>query len=212
MAQLKIKLETLKVHEKNEWSKDEAYLWCFGLVVDANTIRNGNYIVKKKPDQGNLGKGLKKGDSRQIPNDVGYITTSINPIKISDKNMALVGIVMLAWEEDRTPNSKVIEAYDDSVTILEQYITDRVGSLNTDSLTQTEIDTIKSNLNKAIKKRFKSAVHWYNPFSWDPDDFIGFAQIVEVVEAGQPLTKQIDFTFTGDDAKYQAKGQLEFVP
>ena len=212
MAQLEIKLDTCKVHEKNEWGKDEVYLWCFGLVVDATTIGNENYFIKRKPDQGNLGTGLEKGESRQIPNDVGHITTTVTPINLGSKSVALVGVIVLAWEEDNTPNSKVVQAYDDSVPILKQHVTDRIRSLNTGPLTQDEIKAIVSDLQKVIEKRFKSAIHWYNPFSWDPDDFIGFAQMVEAVEAGQPLTKQIDFTFTGDDARYQVKGQLKFVP
>ena len=50
----------------------------FGLVVGANRINNENFIIKRKPDQENLGKGLEKGELRQVPNDVGHITTNCN--------------------------------------------------------------------------------------------------------------------------------------
>lgn len=119
---------------------------------------------------------------------------------------------MLAWEEDNTPNAKVVQDYNDSVTVLKEHISDRVRSLNTGPLTQTEINAVKADLTKAIEKRFKSAVHWYNPFSWDPDDFIGFAQAIEPVEAGQSLVKPVDFIFTGDGAKYQVLVSFASLP
>jgi hypothetical protein len=212
MARFDIELDTFKVHDKNEWSKDEAYLWCFGLVVDNNTLSSKNYIIKKKPDQGNLGKGFKKGESRKIPETVGRISSTITPINLGSKNMALVGLLILAWEEDNTPNSKVVQAYNDSEKVLKEHIEDRIRMLNTGPLTQTEIDAIVANLKKAIEKRFKSAVNWYNPFSWDPDDFIGFAQEVEVIEDGRTFDKAISFTFKGDDAKYEVKGRMSVKP
>jgi hypothetical protein len=211
MAQVDIRLNTFKVLEKNEWSKDEPYLWCFGLVIDANTIGGQTYIIKRKPDQGNLGGDFSKGESRAIPDEVGRITSTVTPLTFGSLSVALVGVLVLAWEEDRTPNSKVVQAYNDSATILTQHIADRIRTLNTGPLTQAEVNAIVSDLKSAITKRFKSAVHWYNPFSWDPDDFIGFAQMIEPTQPGQSLSKQINFTFSGDDAKYQVTGQLQFV-
>jgi hypothetical protein len=212
MSQLEIKLDKFKVVQKNEWSKDEAYLWCFGLVIDNNTLRSGNFIIKKKPDQGNLGKGFTKGEERQIPSNVGHITTRLTPINIGDKSVAVGGVIALAWEEDHTPSSKVVQAYDDSVTVLKEHVLNRVRSLNTEALTQAEIDAITADLKKVIEKRFKSAVHWYNPFSWDPDDFIGFAQMIEAIEPNRTVTKAIRFTFAGEGAKYEVRGQLKVTP
>lgn len=65
----------------------------------------------------------------------------------------LVGIILVAWEEDNTPNAKVVQAYNDSVTVLKEHISDRVRSLNTGPLTQTEINAVKADLTKAIEKR-----------------------------------------------------------
>lgn len=211
MAQLDIRLDTFKVLEKNEWSRDEAYLWCFGLLVDANTIGSRNFILKRKPDQGNLGGAFKKGEARAIPANVGQITAPVAPINLGNRSLAVVGVLTLAWEEDFTPNAKVVQAYDDSATVLNQHIADRIRTLNTGPLTQAETNAIVADLRSAIEKRFRSAVHWYNPFSWDPDDFIGFAQVVEPVTGGQPLARALNFSFAGDDARYQVTGQLRFT-
>jgi hypothetical protein len=212
MARLEVNLSQLKVHDKNEWSKDEAYLWCFGLVIDDNTIRSKNYILKRKPNQGNLGKGMKKGETRAIPAEVGRITTTVTPVRFGNMSFAVVGTIVLAWEEDNTPGQKVVQAYDDSVEILKDHVDHRVRTLNVGPLTPAEIAAISADLKKAIEKRFRSAVHWYNPFSWDPDDFIGFAQVVESVQPNQTLNRPIDFLFTESGAKYQVTGQLRYVP
>lgn len=211
MAQLDINLRTITVRDKNEWTKDEAYLWCFGILVDRNTLAGRNFVLPRKPDQGNLGGGMKKGETRSIPAAVGRVTTAVNPISLGGRTVAVGGVVALAWEEDNTSNSKVVLAYNDSITVMNAFIGDRVRQLNVTPPTQAEINALTSDLRNVIAKRFRAAVHWYNPFSWDPDDFIGFNQTLEVLE-GSPLSRSVAFTFKGSDAEYRVDGDISYTP
>ncbi|MBN2091859.1 hypothetical protein JW964_19745 [candidate division KSB1 bacterium] len=208
MSKLIINLEKFKVIEKEDVSKEEAYMWCFGVVIDSNTITNGNYIIPKKCGHGNIGKSFKTGQTRNIPKSVGYIESSITPIF----SFAGVGVIILGWEEDNTPNKKVKKAYNDSIEILNNFIAERVESLNFDQISDTEIKELKSQLTKAIEKRFKSAVNWYNPFSWDPDDYIGLGQIIETIKGNEPLHVPITFNLKGDGAHYRITGELNYTP
>ena len=208
MAKLIINLEKIKVVEKEEWSKDEAYIWCFGIVIDTTTVTSGNYIIPKKCGHGNVGKSFKKGQTRTIPKSVGYIELSFNPIS----NFAGAGVIVLGWEEDNTPNSKVKKAYSDSVEILNDFVEERVESLNLEEISEAEIRDLKSHLTKAIEKRFKSAVSWYNPFSWDPDDYIGMGQVFETLKGDEARRVPITFNLKGDGAHYRVTGYLNYSP
>ena len=209
MSTLAMTLKTFKVIEKNEHSKDEAYLWCFGIVIDKNTLASKNFVIKTKPDQGNLGGGFKEGASRSIPANVGTINATVQPI--FGKFLA-GGLIVLAWEEDSTPNSKVKQAYDDSVKIINNFILARISGFNTNNPTAAELSTLKSQITYAIKNRFKAAVHWYNPFSWDPDDYIAEKDMFETIDPATPLLRPIDWDFIGDDAKYKVSGEFRFTP
>ena len=52
-----IKLETFSILGENEMSDDEPYMWVYGIVIDANTISNRQYVITvTNPGHENISK------------------------------------------------------------------------------------------------------------------------------------------------------------
>lgn len=64
MATFKVNWTKFTVVKKHDIDRDKPYLWVFGIVVDAQAIADGKYVIRKRCDSGNLGKKFKKGARR----------------------------------------------------------------------------------------------------------------------------------------------------
>lgn len=220
MGNLHIELQKFEIVKKNEFAKDEPYLWVFGVLVDYNTFtstsKDKGYIIKKNCSHRNLGKGLKKGVTYDIPAKVGTINKEIRPIRIGAESTLMAGVIVAAWEQDNTPNDKVEEAYSDTAKIIYDLVEGRVQKLDTSNLTKKEISELKSDIYDAVEKRFKSAVKWYNPFSLDVDDFVDFKRLIpDLIDPDTKREKTVDEKINFnlyDEGQYNVRGLFKYTP
>jgi hypothetical protein len=204
-----VTLNTLHVVKKQEVGRDEVYLWVYGVLVDARTIQSRNFIITHEGGHGNIGKSLWQGDARRIKDSVGAaVRAQLQPLF----SFAAIGAIVAAWEEDYTPNSKVQEAYDATATTLNSFVLQRVNALNLTSPTEAELEQIKEDIKKEVSSIFKDAVDWWNPFSWDPDDSIGFDNVLVTINSTVAINIPFELVFKGQGAKYVISGSVGYSP
>lgn len=205
-----IKLETLIVLGENESSDDEPYIWVYGIVIDASTIGSRQYVITiNSPGHENVtSDGMEEGDRVSIPSSTGSIFNTFRPL-IGKSGF---GVLVMGWEEDNTPNSNVVEGYNEVGTILNNFIDERVQAFNFEEPSDDDLNQIREDIKARITEIFKDAVHWYNPFSWDPDDPIGNSLMFTRISEGECISESVQFVLwePGDDYEgaYLVEGSL----
>jgi hypothetical protein len=202
-----VTLETIKVKQKQEIFRDEIYLWVYGLVIDNGTLKTRKFIISHPGGHGNIGSAMGGGDSRRIKPDVGAaVRTQIQPLQ----TVAAIGAIVIAWEEDNTPNDKILEAYEATAKILNTFILDRVNQLKIENPTETELTQLKKDISTKVGGIFAKGVKWYNPFSLDHDDFIGVNSLFVTLNSTKNMLKPFTLMFKGEGAEYKITGAVGY--
>ena len=104
------KLKVIKTEDYGFWpipAEDEPFLWVYGILIDSETLRNDNYVIKSKNySHGNI-RELEKGESAEIKSDVGHMSLDITPIPIIAA--AGLGIIVIAFDEDAGPSNHAMK-------------------------------------------------------------------------------------------------------
>jgi len=221
MGRLIIDLQDFEVCEKQEITKDESYLWVFGILIDLNTFSNKNYIVRKRPTHGNLGGSFGKGESRSIPEDLGKITKSVEGIA----GMIAAGVLVVAWEHDVTKKSKQKAAYDETCKILSDFIDEKTTAAIGDILasgedadvepTKSEMRKLSRDIEAKIKEEFINGnkvnaivTSIFGGF----DDYIETCQKFETFNTSENKEVGIEFKFKpeGKSIDYRINGTINY--
>jgi len=202
-----IDLNKITIIDNNEIN-DTPYLWPFLIILDTNSITTSDYVVSiDDRGHGNIPtKGMDKGDSTSIPSETGHLSRKIDTILFKD--FSLVNLIVIGWEEDNTPNSNVIEAYDATAQYIEDYLYNRINSLNFENATTEEINQLQTDIQSIIMDKFSEAVHWYDPFSWDPDDFIGAYVYSQIIPKEYLGNNSLSLDLSSEYGDYLIDGQL----
>src|SRR5262245_59240880 len=108
------------VNKRDELGRDDPYLWVMGLpiVPPKSNVTGLEFIQRKSPLPGNLGDGDKRGESRAVPAAIGQIDYEVLPVF----GALLFGVVVVAWEHDRTPSPSIQSAYDQTAATIDHFI------------------------------------------------------------------------------------------
>jgi hypothetical protein len=202
---------------------DEPYLFVAALYADGTTIRvadiSGATVRLQSPSRthGNLGRtGVDGGDSFAVPPGTGRFLTTIRPIDtggLADgRRLARVGVVVIAMEEDATPDSAADAGRRALVEGLQRELNAAVRSLR-----EPDVEALRSRLADKIREAVteESLRSISGIFSLaDPDDYIGAAwgmwsyqEIEDAGAAGLPIS--MGFRKSGVDYSLSGRVQRE---
>jgi hypothetical protein len=212
------------IPDENPFLHDEPYLWTYYIVIDADTIVSGDYVqIIDSPGHRNItSEGVKAGEEIPIPENVGCYSKVLNPIPLF--KISIAGLLVIGWEEDNTPESNVLEAYENTRGLLNDFVSEQVDALNLDIYsdeTAEALAKLQSDIYNEIHDIFGEAVHWYDPFSLDYDDYVGtdllldtFSNTAARDEYYELLLNRInDPDDTGVHADYRVKGRMSvYIP
>ena len=209
MAKMEIDLHTIQVIEKEDRSNDEAYIWCFGILVDANTTKSKNYVIKRNGSKYNLGDDFKKGEKRAIPDSTGKIACTVSPV---GGKSAIAGVIVLMWEGDNTPDSAVKKSYADTAKVINDFVAKFVAAGK--SLPEkVDFEKLQKDIQSTIAKNVLNTLKIYRPLRFDVDDFIGNAeQIFRILDCKKAQSHNLVFQGKEDDAHYKITGKFTFTP
>ena len=197
---------------------DEPYLWVYFIVVDWDTIASGEYVQAIDPrGHGNItSEGMDGGDSIPIPESVGYYQKQLNAVPLLD--LSLVGFLVMGWEEDETPNSNILEAYDSTRQILNDFINEQVEDLNFNGPDASAMAQLQDEIYQEVYEIIGDAVYLSDPDSWNYDDFIGADVRLYTIQVGNLMDEHFQLTLTLNPpgaldprdavADYRVDGQL----
>ncbi|MGB8702852.1 MAG: hypothetical protein WCD18_25835 [Thermosynechococcaceae cyanobacterium] len=209
--------------DEDSWysNGDEPYLFVAAVYADGNTIQIGNLsnatvrVQSPLKTHGNLGRsGVDAGDSFTIPTATGRFSRSILPIgglpTSQGKAFSMVGLVVIAMDEDGTSTSAANAGRQAFVNVLQAELNQAVRSLTLPD-EATLRAKIKAAMTKAIRQETLSGIPDFFGVV-DPDDYIGaqfsmwsYQQIENAGSAGLP----IDMTFQKSGVKYQITGTVK---
>jgi len=220
-----IRLNTFSCQNADEDSfysnGDEPYLFVAAIYADGTTIQLANLataqvrIQSPSKTHGNLGRArVKAGDTFAVPTSTGEFRTSILPIGgLPDslaKQKSMVGLIVIAMEEDATPTDAANAGQKALVRVLQTELNKAVQTVSAPDVNTLQ-KKIADAMKQAIKKESLSSISGI--FSVvDPDDYIdaGFAmwsyqQIESAGSAGLP----INLTFQKSGVRYSIAGLVK---
>ncbi|MGB3756275.1 MAG: hypothetical protein WBA07_07865 [Rivularia sp. (in: cyanobacteria)] len=220
-----IQLTNFTCHDADEErfysNGDEPYLFVAAIYADGTTIKIsdlGNAKVRiKSPTKthGNLGrKGVDDGDSFSIPTSIGRFQTNILPIdglpQSIGKEKSLVGLIVIAMEEDTTKTSAANAAQRALVKVLQKELDEAVRAVSEPNVEVLK-GKIKSAMRNAIKKESWGSISGIFSFL-DSDDYINadlatwsYKQLEDAGNNGIPINME----FKASGVRYSIKGNVK---
>lgn len=202
-------LNTLTVEKKQEITKDEPYLWIYGLMVDTATLQSHQYVFSRPCLPSALGVKLGKGESATIPNSLGRWSTTLAPLL----GVGAAGFIAIAWEHDSTPDSSIQTAYDNVRGILNNAVVDYLRtngvSLN-GNFTSDIADRVMQDVIDEVKKQF---VDGMSVFRLNPDDYVGIDYSYFALSSNTTRNRTLDLTLSKKDSMvYKISGTMTYTP
>lgn len=201
MSKLDITWSNFTVHKKHDIDRDKPYLWVYGLVIDANTLRSHDYVVRRRSDSDNLGKKFKKGESSSVPSDLD-VHQSIAPLFGAWAG----GVVVVAWENAMTKDSVIADAYDAGADTLNEIIAKKLKSGDPfSSPTDADQAAWGAEVAAAVKQTIKAG---WTVFQLIPDNNIGSASWFNTYDGSS--SHSLDFRFVHNTTDYELKGTIAY--
>ena len=213
----KITWTDFTVLKKHDVDRDKPYLWVYGILVDAATIKSGDFVIRKPSGSGNLGQKFKKGDSVAVPGSLD-ISRTVTPLL----GKATAGVVVVAWENALTKDSVIADAYaaagdmiNDFVAPLAEKALDDVYDALAAGTPPSEIkveltilDAQLTRLRNDIEAEIRDTIREGSGFFGKAvhDHNIGFGQTVLTLE--KPLDLDIAYRFTKGGTDYSLDADL----
>ncbi|MBW4554418.1 MAG: hypothetical protein KME59_00475 [Trichormus sp. ATA11-4-KO1] len=199
---------------------DEPYLFVAAIYADGTTIDLRKFsdatvrIQSPSKTHGNLRrKGVKAGHRFPIPSSTGRFTNSILPIagKLPGnlaKEKSIVGLIVIAMEEDATPTKAANAAQRALVKVLKNDLEQTIRNFD-----EPDIETLKRNIRTAMQNAIKQGtLRRFGIFGFlDPDDYINadfatwsYQEIQDAGTRGIP----INMTFKKSGVEYRVTGRV----
>jgi hypothetical protein len=189
---------------------DEPYIWVWGLRVDANSYVAADY-VESTVDYifPNIVENPVVNKWYRISPRVGRISFPV----VMVRGNALSGVLCIVWEKDDTPTEKVVEAYKAVSAQLQEFVARRINQAKFSDLSKEERIQLKREIEQAIRDVFVEAVNWYNPLTWNVDDYIGTIELIQFHEdyPKENIYQIFDLKYKGQfgEAHYQIEVQYD---
>lgn len=222
MGMVSIHLDRITVvNKRDELRKDEPYLWVMGLqiVPPSSNVAGREFIQARSPLPGNLGGGFQRGESRAIPAALGRFDYEVAPLF----GGALFGVIVLAWEHDRTPAPTIQRAYDDTAASIDRFIrgiidsrlqegTDDKGQLR--PVSDEERAAVRDEIKERIKKLFLGSLGVV-PWTLNLDDMVGSFDTIERIKGNAGVERTLSIPLRKHPtigAHYEISGKLSYTP
>jgi hypothetical protein len=210
--------------DEDSWysNGDEPYLFVAAIYADGTTIQLQNLanstVRIQSPSQthDNLGRSKVKGNTHfRIPAATGRFSNSILPIEGLPGELgiqkSLVGIVVIAMEEDGSPTSAANAGRQALIDALRNELNIAVRTLH-----ELDVNALKATVESAVRLAFRretlSSISGILTGIVDPDDYIGadfavwnYEQIQNAGSAGIP----INMTFSKSGVQYSVAGTVK---
>lgn len=223
MGQATIQLDRIKViNRREELGKDEAYLWVIGLQIlqpHSNTAGR-EFVLLTNPEPGNLGGGFSRGEARAVPASVGKLSYPVSPL-----GSLRFGVVVVAWEHDRTAPATIRNAYSSAAGYIDDFIREIIDSrlaegpnpktLEFRPVSADEVEGLRSKVKARIRDLFLGAMSIGRPWTLNYDDFIGADSLVVESKGNGPFEQDFTLDLRKHDhigAHYQVTGTLRYTP
>lgn len=223
MGQATIHVDRIKVlNKREELGKDEAYLWVIGLQIlqpHSNTAGR-EFVLLSDPSPGNLGGGFSRDESRAIPSAIGRFSYPISPV-----GSLRFGVVVVAWEHDRTAPATARNAYNSAAGLIDDFIRDIIdsrlaegpkpGTTEFRPVSDAEIQKLRADIKDRIKDLFLGSMSIGKPWTLNYDDFIGADSVVIESKGNVPFHKDFTLELRKYDhigAAYRITGSLDYKP
>ena len=205
------------VLKKHDVDRDKPYLWVYGIVVDATSIKSRNFVIRKPSGSGNLGHKFKKGDSVTVPSSLD-ISREITPLL----GKATAGVVVVAWENAMTRDSVIADAYAAAGDMINDFVADLADKALkqvTDALEAgtppDEIDLevkildeqltrLRNDIEAEIRQTIKEGAGFFGKAVHDHN--IGTGDTVLTLD--EPFDLDIAYRFTKDGTDYSLDADL----
>jgi len=201
MSKLSITWNKFTVHKKHDADQDTPYVWVFGIVVDVDTLRSGEYVIRRPAGHENLGKRFRKGEHVAVPRTLD-IVRDVTPIL----GTAVAGVVVVAWENAMTRDKVTEDAYDAAADAINAFVARRIDAGNLEAPSDTEVEALGAAIRDDIRTTIREG---WTVFQLIPDHVIGQANCV--VALTDTVTHALDLRFTKPSTDYQLQGELEFT-
>jgi hypothetical protein len=216
MAQLTMSLDRFTVVKRRDVvGKDEPYLWVYGIVIHASSAPDPerSFIIELSGAPGNLGGGMDKGDTRDIPDGTGRIDMEVTPIA---GRLLVAGLVAIAWEHDHTPVVTCQNAYRQTGKLIDDFIINFIPAMLAEGEIRdpnaAELKKLQADVEGRIRTLFKGTVRTGLPWTLNQDDFIGENDFTARIDGEQSFQQALDWTFTARGTEYRVTGELRYRP
>jgi hypothetical protein len=222
MGHVSIRLDRFTVvNKRDELGKDDPYLWVIGLqiVPTRSNVAGLEFVQSRSPLPGNLGGGFKRGESRAVPAAIGHIEYEVTPLF----GALMFGVVVIAWEHDRTPAPTIQAAYNQTAAAIDQFIRDIIDSRLQEGLddkgqfrpvSDAERDALRTEIKGRLKALFLASAGVV-PWTLNIDDFVGAGEAIEKVKDNAAVTRSLSMTLRKREnvgAHYELTGTLTYTP
>ena len=209
------------VNKRDELRQDEPYLWVMGLqiVTPKSNVSGLEFIQSRSPLPGNLGGGFKRGESRAVPAAIGHIEYDVLPAF----GALLFGVVVIAWEHDRTPSPTIQNAYNQTAASIDQFIRDIIDSRLQEgvdekgefrAVSDEERAALRTEIKARLKQLFLGSLGVV-PWTLNLDDFVGEFDTIERVKGNAAVNRSLSMTLRKHEnigAHYELTGTLKYTP
>lgn len=216
-ARTTLRLQNLRCRDEGDGiGSAEPYLWTVFFKIDGDTVvvtsqfalRGTATVVGTPGNHGNLpNHDVDPGEVVPIPAAIGQFNTVVKPIPLqtpvgqTTHVSGAMGCIVVAMEEDNTPNSAVAKGHNALNKAVQKCLNDLIPTLNIghQEPTPAEIQQIQAKIAAAVKKAIKDDVsvwEWLGGFG-NMDDQIGSAvfqfslkQLLDAGPGGIPFSQR----------------------
>lgn len=205
---------------------DEPWLMVFPIFADGTTIDVNNpnaatvRVFSATRAHRNLNRvNVYNGAQFAVPADTGTFSTTMKPWRglptSLGKKASMVGLAVIALEEDGTPDSAATAGKDTAKSEIAKRVADVVkNAIKTQQApTTSDLQQVQSSVQSAVVATMtrETLLSFGLAGVIDPDDFIGagfvkFSQ--EEIEAAGSTGRTFTFTFNQDGADYRVGGKI----
>lgn len=224
MGRVKIAVENITVvNRKDELRKEDAYLWVWGLQIlpPQSGVLEREFVRLANGRPGNLGDGFKRGESRAVPAGTGTFEYDVSPL--FGKRL-LLGVVVIGWDHDRTPETTVERAYLQAGNLIDAEIRKIVnaviadlkpGSTDFRDVTDAEQRQVEAAVRELVKDIYVASLS-IRPWTLNPEDLVGKDRLlVAIDDATLPFAQTFTFELREHEhigAHYRVTGRVTWTP
>jgi hypothetical protein len=198
---LDLKLTTLTVVKRADLvGRDEPMLWTMFIELSIATLNSHVFVLRTDPLKGKLAKA-GKGDTVNIPASVGRFQRD-------SAGLFMVGVVMIAFDNDLRTSKQIRDGYAAGADALNQAILDHFAEFGFADISPKEMAQIQSRIATAVKNAFVANSAILTLLGGKPVGGDSYTRKLDANTINENISKRL--RAKNDRAIYDVKGSLAF--